>query len=235
MVNPCLETVLQCNILALQSFRSPYLYAIDCWFFDSDHLVYDIGVSTGLRDSRLLLLYRADEPSVPIVEIIEVYGPWTLLNPIAPSDIIKDWILFGWRHGPSGLSTVARAILWTGKAMEALHAESVLVATGHHRRGRQRAPQGLLVIHNTRQRNWQSICQHGLCQRLSRLGRQGIWVRPPSFGNIERSQLRGNLSFLVDISGLPLLRYSSYELVVSEDIPLVRFQRIFDLGRKEDA
>ena len=230
-MTPPLDSVVQWNALALRSFRSPYLYTVHPWFFDPHHLVYDIGISTGTRQSRLRLVYCADRPQ-PLVDVLEVSGSWSLLNAREPSDMIEDWILFGWRHTRSEASTIARAILWAGKALEALHAESILA--GRRRRKRQRAPQGLLVIHNTRQRNWESICQYGFGLRFSRF-RRVIWVRPPSFGKIVRSRFTGNLSFLIDIGGLSLLRTSGYEIVVGEDIPLSRIQRIFDLDAKEDA
>ena len=234
MMNPCLEPALQLNAVALEAFESPYPYTIDLWFFDADHSVYQIAVSAGSRESRLLLVYGADDPLVPRVDV-EVYGSWVLLNNRPTATIVEDWVLFGWRHGPSGFSTVARAILWTGKALDALHAESLLATGSHGDRGTQTAPQGLLGIHNTRQKNWESICEHGLCPQFFRLGQGGIWLRPPSYGRIQRSRFKGCLSFLVDISGLRLLRYTGYELVVGQEIPLTRFQRVFDLDRKEDA
>ena len=232
MVAPPLELVLELNGLVLAGFPGPYACAVEWWFHDGDHLVYDIGISTEARECRLLLVYSAATPLVPTVDVLDVSGPWQLLNARAPEEIIEDWILFGWRSDTSAASTIARALLWAGRGLAALHAEDILARLRPHRK--RRAPEGLLVIHNTPQKNWQSICREGFRTCFSNWG-QGVWVRPPSFGRIKRSRFRGNLSFLIDIGGLLLKRYSGYEMVVGEDIPVYRVQRIFDLDRKEDG
>ena len=232
MVGSPLDLVLELNGLALEGFRSPYACAVDFWFYGDDHLVFDVGVSTGPRLCRLLLVYGPEAPLTPAVEVLEVSGPWELLNARAPEEIIQDWILFGWRSDASTVSTIARAMLWAGRGLAALHAEDLLARLRPRRK--RRAPEGLLVIHNTPQKNWPSICENGFRTSFSNWGK-GIWVRPPSYGRVERSRFRGNLSFLVDVSGLLLKRYSGYEMVVDEDIPVYRVQRVFDLNTKEDG
>ena len=230
MLNP-LEPIIELNALALRSFSSPYLYAVDQWFFDCNHLVYDIGVKAWPSEARLVLVYQSNAP-LPLVDVLEVSGHGKLLNRADPASIIRDWIFFGWRYGPKEISTIVRTILWTGKALEALYAETIIAGQDSHRR--QIAPQGLMALHNTRKKNWQSICQYGLSLGYAR-SESGVWVRPPSYGKISRSRFTGELSFFVNISGLLLLRCNGYEIVVGESIPLSRLQRIFDLDRKEDA
>jgi hypothetical protein len=226
-----LNRVLHWNQIALLNFQEQSLYefSVDYWLYDAAHLVFDIGVSTGVCRTRLLLVYRAKETQ-PLLEVLELPGSWTLLNQTPPEDILTDWILFGWRQTRSELSTVVRAILWAGKALEALQAESALAAGDGS--ARNRAPQGLLAVHNTPEGNWQSICRHGLSLKFSPTG---IWLRPPSFGRISSSLFRGNLSFLVDLGGLTLSQCNGDAIVVQRNIPLSRVQRLFDLESGRDA
>lgn len=216
----------QIDIQSLYEWYPSANWKLDAWFYNSQNLVYDVRLSGKSWACRFIIIRHANR-TVPSFEIIELSAPIKLYN--SDSEHIKkvllDWISYGWNER----STLLRSLKWAILCMNAFESESLLIkgSCSH-------APQGLLVIHNTKMKNADSICRDGISLRYARSG-HGIWTRPPSYGLIDSSYFMGHLSFMLDVSVLRLKKSSACEVVIDQDVPIARVVRIFDLSKKRDG
>lgn len=214
------------DIQSLQEWHPNANWKLDTWFYDNKNLVYDVRLRGISWSCRFIMVRHAVRPD-PSFEIIELSAPRRLFNGSQEHirKVLLDWISYGWNER----STLLRSVKWAVLCMNALEAESLL-ASGVC----SYAPQGLLVIHNTRVENADSICKDGISLKYARSG-QGVWTRPPSYGLIDSTYFTGHLSFLIDVSQLRLKSSSSYAIVIGQDVPLGRVARIFDLQKRMDG
>lgn len=212
---------------SVRGFQDPVSRSVYSWVFERSALVHDIHCAVPSAACHVRMVRSCQRPDCPEFDIVKLDPPEGLFHQDIQKlkQIAHDWISFGWRTD----STMLRALLAISSFLKALQAESYVA-----KRHPKRAPNGFLVVHNTRIENSDSIIRHGISIRFSRSGK-GIWARCPSYGEISRTRFRGSLSLLLDISGLCLTRSNGYEVVVGENIPLGRVVRIFDIEKRKEA
>lgn len=213
---------------SIQSWCSDVNWAVSSWFYNHDNLMYEIKIA-GKRQQWFchLIMTRHSWQEQPSFDVIDFLPSNNLYhgNIKKLKSIILDWITYGWNRR----STLLRILKWTSVCLKALEAEAALKTYSL-----KVAPKNLMVIHNTKMVNADSICREGLSLKYSKSG-HGIWARPPSFGLIDSTFFTGDLSFLIDVSDMKINNADNWAIVIGDDIPIGRIVRVFDLQKKKDG
>jgi hypothetical protein len=213
------NSLARCTFAAEWSVR-PYNY--------DQKLVLEVLMARQQTAVRFLMI-REPEQSEVTFDVWEIAAPNSLLRTKDEghlAKVLKSWIEFGWRKD----SLLSRAMTWADLYLQTLEAEASLVT-----QGLRQAPQGLLLMHNTAKKNANSICKHGISTQYAISTPRGVWTRPPSYGPIDSTRFAGDLTMMIDASGLPIISADASAIVLGDDVTLPRIVRLFDLQGKIDG